>query len=714
MSAWTLGMEGRRARSLAVGVAIGSGLMIALSVGVAFANPLSGPERFVDEQFIWLVPVAAFIAVGSFISLNRPDNPIGWVFVWLGFFSAISFVLYAIGAGLLREGSAAAWVTVTADVLNTASIVTFVALAAHLFPNGEVVSPRWRWGVWAAFAAGALGGLSALLNGGWGGDPEQAAFISPLRDELGDVPTIVTSVFWPVMLLAWASAAVSLVVRYRRSRGIERSQMKWLVVPVMILTAEVVLLLPEGLSEVTIADIRLETIMASIGIASIPAAAAIAVVRHGLYDIDLVISRSLVVAGLGGFITVVYVLVVVGFGALVGAGDEPNLALQIVATALVAVLFQPVRQRLRQLADRLVYGHRASPYEVLATFSTGAGGRTEASLDSIARLLAEGTGADPATVWLRVGDRFMAVASSGNLVSETARSADAISADVVVPVVQDGETLGALSVSKPRGEQLSPQDEDLVARLAAGVGYILRNNLLTAELRARLEELKESRRRLVSAQDEARRRLERDLHDGAQQQLVALKVKLGLARGLAAKAGAEKTTQLLEQLSTDADEAVDTLRDMARGIYPPLLESEGLPTAVEAQARKAPIPVTVHAAGVGRHSKEVESAVYFCVLEALNNAVKYSEGGSVHIRLTEEDGVLSFTVEDDGLGFDTTMTSGGTGLQGMYDRLDTIDGVLQVDSKPGRGTVVQGRVRLVESGESTSDPEMADAGVANR
>jgi signal transduction histidine kinase len=220
--------------------------------------------------------------------------------------------------------------------------------------------------------------------------------------------------------------------------------------------------------------------------------------------------------------------------------------------------------------------------------------------------------------------------------------------------------------------------------------------LLTERLEARVDELRESRRRLVAVQDDTRRRLERDLHDGAQQQLVALKVKLGLARALAEKAGATETTALLERLGGDADGAVNALRDFARGVYPPLLEAEGLGAALAAQARRAPLPVTVEPDGVGRYDRDVEATVYFCVREALRNTVRHAEATQARVILGRREGTLVFEVRDDGVGFDPGSSNGYTGLTTMTDRVDALAGTLQVASRSGEGTAITGAIPVDE------------------
>jgi signal transduction histidine kinase len=195
----------------------------------------------------------------------------------------------------------------------------------------------------------------------------------------------------------------------------------------------------------------------------------------------------------------------------------------------------------------------------------------------------------------------------------------------------------------------------------------------------------------VAAQDQERRRLERNLHDGAQQQLVALGVQLGLAQRLAAK-DAPQVAELLQKLQGQTNDALGDLRDLARGIYPPLLADQGLAAALTAQARKAPLPVEVDSNGLGRYPQEAEAAVYFCVLEALQNIAKYAGANTAKVRLAVEGRDLMFEVADDGRGFDAERTPMGSGLQNMADRLAALGGTLDVESQPGAGTSVTGRI----------------------
>ena len=230
----------------------------------------------------------------------------------------------------------------------------------------------------------------------------------------------------------------------------------------------------------------------------------------------------------------------------------------------------------------------------------------------------------------------------------------------------------------------------LVNSVCAAAGLSLDNERLAAELRARLAELQASRARLVETADTERRRIERNLHDGAQQQLVALKISLGLARQLVTSL--PEAAEVLAQTEQQAADALEELRELARGIYPPLLADLGLPAALQAQARKAALPVTIETDNAGRYPQQIEAAVYFCVLEALQNVAKYAQASAARVSLRHDGRYLAFTVEDDGTGFDPPRTPKGTGLQGIADRLGALGGTIDITSTPGHGTRVTGRV----------------------
>ena len=434
--------------------------------------------------------------------------------------------------------------------------------------------------------------------------------------------------------------------------------------------------------------------------------------KYRLYDIDVVINKTIVFGVLAAFITAVYVAIVVGLGQTLGSSDEPNLALSIAATAIVAIGFQPVRERIQRLANRLVYGQRSTPYEALKALTqrVASSVETERVASHIAQTLADVTGAEVTRVWLALDHRLVPAASypengerpEALTLDGTAALPPIDDADHVVPVHHHGELLGALTLTKKRGEQVTPSDERVARDLASQTGVVLRNTRLTAELQARLDqisaqadEIRTSRQRIVATQDAERRRLERDIHDGAQQHLVALAVKLRLAKTMTEKKP-DKATAMLDQLEAQMDDALSTLDELARGIYPPLLEQRGIAEALSARRDGAPMEITVEDRTASRFDPAIELATYFCCLEALQNVAKYAEARNVQISLRQQDGELRFAVTDDGRGFDPETTPKGSRLQNMADRLAALGGSLEIASKPGSGTTVTGRVPIRE------------------
>jgi signal transduction histidine kinase len=433
----------------------------------------------------------------------------------------------------------------------------------------------------------------------------------------------------------------------------------------------------------------------------IPVALVVGIARYRLWDVERLISRTLVYGALAAFVGAVYITVVIGVGNLVGS-QGGNLFLSILATGIAAAAFTPLRSRFQRLANRMVYGQRSTPYEVLSELSerlAEAAGPDEL-MTRMAKVLAQGTRATGARVWLKVGAELRPAAAwpgTGPLPAALPLPGpdgtlpDIPGARTAVPVRHQGELLGALSIEKPPGEGLTEVEERLVLNLASQAGLVLRNQGLTAELLARLEDLQSSRQRIVAAGNEARKRLERNIHDGAQQQLVALMVRLNLAQRVAEQES-PKLHQMLTDLKSDTSDALENLRNLARGIYPPLLASEGLVSALEAHVRKSSLPAEIQASGIGRYDEETEAAIYFCCLEALQNVAKSSGASQVVVRLGANQETLEFTVEDNGRGFDPSSVKRGSGLQNMIDRVEALGGRLAISSVPGEGTSVRGTV----------------------
>ena len=622
--------------------------------------------------------------LGIVIVTKQPRNAIGWLFLAAGVSIAIATFAqaYALRAlivepGTLPAGEALAWLSNAVWPIPIACLV----LLFLLFPTGRVASPRWRIVVWLTVAILALlmAGSLILATASWS-DPFEGIDIQ--AGAWSDAARVVIVIAALAEIVALLLSVVSVAVRYRRSFGVERQQLKWFVSAAVVTAVT--------FSVGFFSDNDVISAITSISLLGLWIAIGIAMVKHNLFDIDVILNKAIAYGALAVIFTAVYVLVVVVIGAVIGVTE----GLSLVATAIVAVAFQPLRERAQHFANRLVYGERATPYEVLSRFSEQVG-ETYSGEDihvRMVRLLAEGTGATSAGVWLMVDDEFRPVATwptdgTPPAVPVTGGKTPSFGeATTAVPVKHRGELLGMLTVVKPPNEPLTPVEQALVNDLAGQAALLLENSVLIEDLRA-------SRQRLVAAQDEERRRLERNLHDGAQQQLVALSVGLGLARRTVSKNPAT-TDQMLERLQGDVGDALENLRDLARGVYPPLLADEGLAAAIGAQARRSTLPVRVESDGIGRYPQEVETAVYFCTLEALQNAGKYAQPQEVVIRLREEAGQLIFTVQDDGRGFDQAKTKLGSGLQNMSDRLEALGGDLSVRSVPGRGTTVEGRVAL--------------------
>jgi signal transduction histidine kinase len=632
--------------------------------------------------------------LGIVLASRRPQNRIGWLFLAAGsslalaqFGSAWGIHALVADPGSLPAGRAFVWIGGSTWPVALGAL----AFLFLLFPTGHLGSDRWRPAAW--FVGGAFGLLTVLSI-----VLATLAWSDPFSQSTGN--SLVFFVLFVVPLVTGlATSLAAVVARFRRSVGDERLQLKWfatgaVLVFVTLIAASVS---PTGSS-------AFFSVLQSVAFVFLYTAIGIAILKYRLYEIDVVISKTVVYGVLAAFFTAVYVAIVVVTGTAIGSKRNPFLT--VLAAAVIALAFNPVRDRAKRFANRIVYGKRASPYEVLSEFSERMADTysVEDVLPRMAAILGEGTGARQARVWLHVGHEMRPAASWGEpggvdepLTVLDGELPDIAGASKVVAVRHRDELLGALTVTKPPNDPMSASEGKLVDDLASQAGLVLRNVRLNEELRVNLEELRASRQRLVTAQDEERRRLERNIHDGAQQQLVALAVKANLAGSLVGK-DPEKERAIIDQLKTEATEALENLRDLARGIYPPLLADKGLAVALQGQARKSPVPVSIDADGVGRYPQEVEAAAYFCCLEALQNVSKYAAASSVEIALAADNGSLRFRVTDDGVGYDAEHTALGSGLRNMSDRLAALGGRLEVRSSPGEGTSVIGLLPVAPDG----------------
>jgi signal transduction histidine kinase len=700
-------------------IAFWTGLTMWTAVLVAVALVQPGTQgNWGSDSFVANLPfglmVLTFDIVGVLIATRRPDNPIGWMLLAIGLSWSFGDVLGGIGGFGIEHGWGGGAVV---EAFNQMTWVPPIALSAVflilVFPDGHLPSPRWRWFVRVISAGLVLGSVAIVVSPGSFADSGYPHVANPLGIE---ALQNVLPIFYVLLLLipvGMIGAAIGLVQRYRRSRGAERAQMKWLAFAAGAVAGVYAIVMPLSIADNTTHPPTWLGVLQNVSIyafALIPIAIGFAVLKYRLYEIDVVINKTVVFGSLALFIGVVYVTMVVGLGQLIGTTTNDPV-LSIAATAVVALLFEPVRARVQRLANRLVYGERATPYEVLMHFSERIAGTyaTEDVLPRTARVIAEGTGAERVDIWLRAGDALRpgarwpadapALTAAPSLDAHGSLSLPG--ADKVVPVRHRDQLLGAVTVAKPRGDPLTPGEADLLDDLAEQAGLVLSNVRLTADLEERLAEissrageLRASRQRIVTTQDAERRRLERNIHDGAQQHLVALAVKLRLARALVGSDPA-KGAAMLGELRGQVEAAIETLSSLALGIYPPVLEERGIGAALESQARLGTVPVRVQGDGVDRQPIETEAAVYFCCLEAIQNATKHAGASRVDVTLGHRDGHLTFEIRDDGGGFDAAATPRGSGLQGMADRLAAVGGSVEIDSSPGHGTVVTGRVPAV-------------------
>ena len=654
-------------------------------------------------------PAAVLYATLGVLVVRRVGNVIGWLLLGEGAALAImgSASAYAV-LGITQPGTLPApkLVGLLAE-WNVIPVFLVLGFMLLLFPSGTLPSPRWRPFFGLALLATALAMAGFVVH------PRMMALPAPGGDSLMVANPLGVRSLGPVLsnvligtlnglavllTVLLAAAMVSQVVRFRSGGREVRQQIKWLTLAVAAIAfAQVAGLLASavtgtGANVVTTAAYAVIPVIALFGI---PALITVAILKHGLYQIDVIINRAIRYGLLSAALTAIYVGIVAGIGTLAGYAGGPLLT--AVAALAIAVLFQPLRQRAQLLANRVVYGQRATPYQVLSDFAQDMAGQLDAdvALDRMASVLADATGAVQVEVWVRVSSQLRPAATWPR--GSPQRAAVPLTDDGELPVLDStrvvavrhtGELLGAITLEKPRNEPVSAVEDKLLEHLASQAALVLRNVRLTAELQATIEDLRASRRRLVHVQDEERHRIERNLHDGAQQQLVALTIQLSL---LEEDAGhPDSVLQMAGELRSGLYAALNDLRALARGIYPPLLADQGLVPALKAQASKAPLPVLVEADGIGRYPRDAEAAVYFCILEALQNVAKYSQASRATVAVSCPDSHLEFSITDDGAGFEPANVTHGTGLQGMTDRLAAVGGTLHIRSHPGHGTTVSG------------------------
>ena len=658
-------------------LAVSSGLLFLVLLVLNGRHPEVVTYEYWGAQ---AVTAMVFPTVGALIVSRHPRNALGWLFCLIGLSSgsaglALQYATYAlvVSPDPLPWGGTAAWLDSWAGTLGFVSLV----LVPLLFPDGKPPSRRWRPVVWIAAGAIVLGTLSfALAPGPLEGYPSVE---NPFGVEgVESVLELLLPAGALVLTVTLFVGIASLIVRYRRSRGAERQQVKWF--PFAVAAVPLALLGNDLFPD-------LAWLIGGVSVACMPVAIGIAVLKHRLYDIDFVINRTLVYGSLTVCIVGLYVLLVGYLGAIFRTGG--NLAISLVATGLVAVLFQPLRERLQRAVNRLVYGERDEPYAVLSRL----GRRLEATLDpkavlpAVVETVAQALKAPHAEVSLKREGGFETAAKHGTPSGDT----------LTLPLAYQNETVGRLIVSpRTRNEPFAPTDRRLLedlARLAGVAAYAVR---LTSDLQR-------SRERLVSAREEERLRLRRDLHDGIGPQLAALTLKLETARNRLARD--PEVQALLSDLAGLARAAVDDVRSASRALRPPVLDELGLVPAlreVAAQHGQNGLCVSVDAPRpLPSLPAAVEVAAYRIAQEALTNVVRHASAKSCTLSLVadEEAGELLLEVTDDGRGVGEGRGM-GVGLHSMRERAEELGGTFSVGPGPSGGTRVSARLPLTRRPEA--------------
>ncbi len=615
-----------------------------------------------------------FAGVGLYVLRARPGHRVGQLFVCLGVADAVMYFgrQYGLYSPALPGAEWLAWVSIWPVPL----VMATSGVAVMIFPTGEHLSRRWRA---ASYVMVGLATLLALASAMWPieDDWRSSRLTFPFR--LAGEETAL-AVAGPLMLacytgfqVLWAGAVLA---RLRRAGADEARQLRWIVYAVSVS----LLLLTFG--QVVVGS----PLIGLLALPLVPLAAGVAIVRYRLYDIDPVISKTLVVGAMVLLIFVGYVAVVVGVGALLPV-DEPMLALA--ATATVAVAFEPVRRRAQALADRLVYGVRPSPYQTLSRLSAQLTHNDADVLDGLAATIAGGVGASKVTVWVGDAVRMEAVAGWPTGPDKAARALAELedSPDLVRALHHDGQVRGALVLSRPPRTPLSRAEAQLLADLVAQAGLVIDHRARLQQVARQAAELQSAARRIVTAESLARRKIERDLHDGAQQRLVSLGMELGALIEHAASAGHADVVRRAEDARRQLLDATAELREMARGIHPSTLTQDGLEAALANMADRSPVPVRLQVALDRRLPAEVEATAYFLVSEALTNAARHAQAEAVEVNVSFDAGRLIVEVSDDGVGGANPEV--GSGLQGLADRLSALGARLDIVSPSGCGTTVR-------------------------
>jgi signal transduction histidine kinase len=667
----------RRFGSTAIAVVGGAALLF--SLGRIITSP--DPEHL-PGFLVWIgVAVAPVYVVAVWLIRKRPDHVQARRLLLVASSAAVGTAMEQI----VRPNSELIFTPERLLVINLGyemvAVLTTVAavLIIATYPDGRVES-RWQRraivGIWALATVPVLRLFTSPTV------PVAVWFLNPRPIVPNPLALNWLEPVNPALTMlsdgyaAGLAGTVILVVRYRRAESVQRVRMRLLAYSLAI-GAPLLLVVPvlrlAGAPEDSPTIKLIQALYVPL-LLMIPVSIVVGVMRYGLYEIDLLVRRSLVYAVLSSGIAAVYI----ALAALPGLAlaDTVPVWVAVVLTILAAVAFQPLRRRVEALADRWVYGSKINRYQLLTTFGAEIG-RTLDIDDLLPRLAATvRRGLDASWVRVEAGGR--------SIIAGEASGAPKLT----VAMARGADPVGRIECG-PKRDGYEPSDRELLETLAGQAATAIANLRLTDELAARLDELERSRARIVAAADVERRRIERDIHDGVQQQIVALLMKLRLARNQVER-GDRPATEAFTELQNDARDLLSDLRELAHGIHPPVLSDGGLVAAVEARTARLPFDVRVAAdqdVRDRRFAADIEGAAYYVICEALTNVAKHASAADAEVTVSTAGDELTVRVRDAGRGF-TQPGPPGAGLTNLRDRVEALGGRLRVDATLGAGTTV--------------------------
>jgi signal transduction histidine kinase len=637
-------------------------LFVATVVVETLAVVLGWGVRPAYDTVLYAVSGVTAAGAGALIASRHPENPIGWLFCGSALFDALTGDV-AQGWGMRAAasgwpgGTAGEWIALWSWLPGAvAAVVTFL-----LFPNGRLLRPAWIAVVWVNVAGIALATPGWALNTDLGSD-----FVSGRNPYAidGVLPNVLRAVGMTLFVGSFVASVVPLGLRLRSATGVERQQLK-----LFVFTATcAVVVLSLGATLWNAAPIVRPLI--PIAVMSLPIATCIAILRYRLYDIDIVISRTVTYAALTALLAGTYAVSVVVIGAAVGTSSAWATA---GATLVVAAAFLPLRRRIQDVVDRRFNRTRFDAMQQMTRFldDLRAG---HAAPEDIELVLRAALDVDDLELRLRLPDSGLEVDLTGAPVVD-----DATREQVRWPIRHRHTTLGTIVTSTDLATLGS-----LVPKMLDASALAVEIARLRVELRRQLDEVEASRSRIVAAADDERRRIERDLHDGAQQRLVSIGLALRHAQHALGSTVDPEVSRTLDGAVAEITIAIDELRELARGLRPAQLDA-GLGAALGDLARRAPLPVHVDADGA-RYPTNVETAAYFTACEGLTNAVKHAHATRIVLSAHRTDDTLVISVADDGIG--GAAAANGSGLTGLSDRVTAQGGTLKIDSRNGAGTIL--------------------------